>query len=192
MIMRVYVWLADLLTLFRLFISPVLVYLGYRYGAPVLPQAVLLVLLGWVADGLDGPVARMNKGNARTRLGRYDFAVDVLLTWATFAYLTLAGFIPWPLALLYTLLAMAVVAYFQRKSVVIAFMRPIDVTGGLIALRYAPEVTLLLVAWLVGMAIVQWRRVRQGVPAWLRDLYLTTLGRWQRCRSRDDQTEDTL
>lgn len=180
MTMRIYAFFADALTTVRLLISPTLVYLGWHNGASVLPQVVLLVLVGVVADGLDGPLARLAQRHTRTRLGRYDFAVDVLFTWAIFVYLTLAGFIPWPLALVYTLLAVLVVAHFQRKSVIIVFMRPIDVTGGIIALRHTPEMALLLFAWLVGLGIVHWRRVKERTWAWLCDLYATVRGKASR------------
>ncbi len=171
----VYRLLADLLTVLRAAIAIVILFLGIRFGAAAFPYVVALVALGWVSDGLDGPLAR--RSNAPTYLGRFDFLVDVTLTWATFAYLTLAGFIPWPLALLYTLLTLIVVAHFQRKSVMIVFMRPIDLTSGLIALRHAPEITLIFVAWLIGLALVRWRRVKTRVRAWLLDLWTLVRGK---------------
>lgn len=164
----VYALLADILTLLRVGIALVVVVAGWRYGDNAFPYVVTLVALGWVSDALDGPLAR--RSTRPTRLGRYDFFVDVLLTWATFAYLTLAGYIPWLLALVYTAIALVVVAYFQRRSVVIVFMRPIDLTSGLIALRHAPEITLLFAVWLVGLGLVRWQRLKTRVRAWLRDL----------------------
>ncbi len=166
----IFALLADALTIIRFSIALVIVYLGVVEGATAFPHVVMLVVLAWVTDGLDGPLARRAKG--RTRLGRFDFLIDVALTWASFAYLTLAGFIPWPLALLYTLITMVVVAYFQRKSVMIVFMRPIDLTSSLIALRYAPEITLLFLAWLVGLGLIRWRRTKARIRAWVYDLYL--------------------
>ena len=167
--MNLYTWLADLLTLSRIGIAGVVIYLGLTRGATAFPYVVALVILAWVTDGLDGPLAR--RGRHPTRFGKYEFVADVALTWATFGYLTLAGFIPWVLALVYTLLAMVVVALAQRKSVMVAFMRPIDLTSGLIALRHAPELTLFFLAWLVGLGLVHWRRTQQRVITWLRDLY---------------------
>ncbi len=178
----IYTLLADALTIVRVSIGLLILYAGWRFGADAFPHVVVLVVLGWISDGLDGPLARRGQKYARTRLGRYDFLVDVFLTWATFAYLTLAGYIPWLLALLYTLVALVVVAYFQRKSVVIVFMRPIDLTSGLIALRYAPEVTLLFLAWLVGLGLIHWRRTKTRVREWLRDLY--HLARYGRPRDK--------
>ncbi len=166
----IYRLLADFLTVLRMAIAGIIVYLGIRFGAVAFPYAVVLVAIGWVSDGLDGPLARRSK--TPTRLGRFDFLVDVTLTWATFTYLTLAGFIPWPLAVVYTLLTLVVVAHFQRKSVIVALMRPIDLTSGIIALRHAPEVTLIFIAWLIGLGVVRWRRVKTRVRAWLQDLWL--------------------
>ncbi len=165
----VYALLADILTLLRVGIALAVIVAGWRYGEDAFPYVVTLVALGWVSDGLDGPLAR--RSARPTRLGRYDFLVDVLLTWATFAYLTLAGYIPWLLALVYTAVALVVVAYFQRKSVMVAFMRPIDLTSGLIALRHAPEITLIFAAWLVGLGLVRWQRLKTRVRAWLQELW---------------------
>lgn len=165
----IYAILADVLTLIRLAIAVLIVYLGITAGAAAFPHVIVLVVVAWITDGLDGPLARRAKG--RTRLGKIDFLIDVALTWASFAYLTLAGFIPWPLALLYTLITMVVVAYFQRKAVMVAFMRPIDLTSSIIALRYAPEITLLFFAWLVGLGLIRWRRTKTRIRTWLRDLY---------------------
>lgn len=166
--MKFYATAADFCTLFRLVAAVVVVYMGLTQGAAALPHVVTLVVLAWITDGLDGPLAR--RSNTPTHFGKYEFAVDVLLTWATFAYLTLAGFVPWRWAVLYTILAMVVVALAQRKAVLVAFMRPIDLTSGLIALRHAPEITLLFVAWLVGLGLVRWRQTKVRVKAWLLDL----------------------
>ncbi len=170
-----YAFFADVLTLMRVGVGIIVILAGWLYGAAAFPYVVALVAMGWISDGLDGPLARLSR--TPTRLGRYDFLVDVFLTWATFVYLILAGYIPWLLGLLYTAIALVVVAYFQRKSVVIVFMRPIDLTSGLIALRHAPEITLLFVVWLVGLAVVRWQRFKTRVRAWLRDLWMLVRGR---------------
>ncbi len=166
-----YASLADALTLLRALSAVWIVYLGWRYGRASISSVAVLIAAGWIADGLDGPLARRSR--RPTWLGRYDFVVDVLLTWATFAYLTLAGYVPWPLALMYTLLAMLIVTYFQRKSVMIAFMRPIDLTTAVIALQSVPQIAALFSLWLVGLGIVHWRRVNTRLRAWLCDLYVT-------------------
>ena len=167
----IYALLADALTLFRGLSAPVIVYQGWRYGRKSIVSVALLIAAGWIADGLDGPLARRSR--RRTLLGRYDFVIDVLLTWATFGYLTLVGYIPWPLALLYTLIALFVVAYFQRKSVMIVFMRPIDLTTAVIALQSVPQLAALFSLWLIGLGIVHWRRVKTRVRLWLCDFYMT-------------------
>ncbi len=179
----IYAVLADALTLLRALSAGLIVYLGWKYGRESISSVALLIVAGWIADGMDGPLAR--RSHRRTLLGRYDFVIDVLLTWATFAYLTLAGYIPWPLALLYTLLAMFVVAYFQRKSVMVAFMRPIDLTTAVIALQSVPQIAALFSLWLVGLGIVHWRRVKTRVRVWICDLYMTV--RYGRHRPKDKE-----
>ncbi|NPA91989.1 MAG: hypothetical protein GXO55_11200 [Chloroflexi bacterium] len=165
-----YAYGADVLTLFRAFTGVAILYEGWRYGRNGVHQVAVYVILGWIADALDGTLAR--RSGKKTKLGRYDFLVDVFLTWATFGYLTMAGYIPWTWAVVYTLAAMLIIALVQRKSVVIVFMRPIDVTTGLIAFRYVPELALLFGLWLVGLGIVRWRRVKTRVRTWIRELIL--------------------
>ncbi len=163
-----YARVADGLTLFRALTGVAILYEGWKYGRNSVHQVAIYIIIGWIADALDGAFAR--RSGQRTYLGRYDFLVDVFLTWATFGYLTMAGYIPWPLALLYTLIAMIIVALVQRKAVVIVFMRPIDLTTGLIAFRYVPELALLFGLWLIGLGIVRWRRVKTRVRGWIREL----------------------
>ncbi len=165
-----YARIADGLTLFRALTGLAILYEGWTHGRHSLHRVAVYIVMGWIADALDGAFAR--RSGQRTYLGRYDFLIDVFLTWTTFGYLTLAGYIPWALALLYTLIAMIIVALVQRKAVVIVFMRPIDLTTGLIAFRYVPELALLFGLWLVGLGIVRWQRVKTRMRQWICELVL--------------------
>jgi phosphatidylglycerophosphate synthase len=127
-----------------------------------------MTLIAWLGDSLDGPLARRSR--RPTLLGRYDFFFDVTLTWSALIYVTLSGFLPVWLTVLYTLLASLIVALVQRKAVMILFMRPIDVTCGMVALMRAPEAGWALVATLLGLAVVHRQRLRDEVPRWLREL----------------------
>ena len=46
--------IADLLTFSRILAAGILVWLGLTEGASALPAAVLVVVLGWTTDQLDG------------------------------------------------------------------------------------------------------------------------------------------
>ncbi len=167
-VMAVRAWLADLLTLLRMVVAVWLVWIGLTQGAAALPQAVLVALAAWLSDALDGPIARWSR--QQTLFGRYDFVADVLLTWSALIYITLSGFLPVWLTVVYTLLTTAAVIAFQRKAVMVLFMRPVDFTCGIVALTRAPEAGWMLAATLAGLAVLYRRRLRDRVLLWLHEL----------------------
>ncbi|HEY63783.1 MAG TPA: hypothetical protein G4O02_04370 [Caldilineae bacterium] len=173
---------ADLLTLFRGLVALWLVWLGATRGASALPMAVTITLIAWVGDSLDGWLAR--RARRPTLLGRYDFLVDVLLTWGALLYITLSGFLPMWVTAVYTLLAGVAVAALQRKAVLVLFMRPVDLTCGVVALTGAPEVRWMIAATLAGLAVAQRQRLRTRLPRWLCEvaqmLHLSWLVEWIR------------
>ncbi|MCS7222488.1 MAG: CDP-alcohol phosphatidyltransferase family protein [Anaerolineae bacterium] len=166
--MAAWAWLADLLTLLRVVVATWLVWMGLTQGAAALPQAVLVALVAWLGDALDGPLARRSRHP--TLFGRYDFVADVLLTWSALIYITLSGFLPIWLTIVYTILTTVAVIAFQRKAVMVLFMRPVDFTCGIVALTRSPEAGWMLAATLAGLAVIYRRRLRDRALLWLREL----------------------
>ena len=58
-------------------------------------MAFILAMVAWISDNLDGFMARRIPNRQPSWLGRHEFAVDVVFTWATLAFILLAGFLPW-------------------------------------------------------------------------------------------------
>ncbi|MCD6291667.1 MAG: CDP-alcohol phosphatidyltransferase family protein [Anaerolineae bacterium] len=181
-------WIADLLTFSRVIISIWLIWLGVTQGTRALPQAVIITLLAWVGDSLDGWLAR--HARRPTRLGKYDFPIDVLLTWSTLTYVTLCGFLPMWLTALYTLLAGITVAALQRKAIMVLFMRPIDLTCGMVVLTEVPGVRWVVAVTLAGLAVAQRRRLRDRIPRWVREMK-ETLSSLQQRGTRDAENGTT-
>lgn len=173
----VWAWLADLLTFSRLGVAVWLIWLGAAQGRAALPSAVIVTLAAWLGDSLDGWFAR--RADRPTRLGAYDFVFDVILTWSALIYITLSGFLPVWLTALYTLLAGVVVAAFQRKTVMVLFMRPVDVTCGMVVLTQAPREGWLLAVTLAGLAVAHRRDLRARFTRWLRELAETWRSSWR-------------
>ncbi len=163
--------LADLLTLSRVAATGILVWLGITRGAAALPFAALVIAAAWTTDQLDGFVAR--RSSTPTRLGRYDFPIDVTFYAGILAFFVLAGLAPlWPAAIF---VAVGIVAWFisRRKAVGVLFLRIVDVTGGIILLRRAPLIGCAILGWLAVVGILYRRRLAERVPRWaaeLRDL----------------------
>ena len=161
-------FVTDALTLSRLVAAAAILWLGWSVGRAAFPTAILLATAGWMTDGVDGFIAR--RSHCQTRLGALDYPIDVSLTWASFIFIALAGFIAIRAMLVYTLLAALATLWFRRKAVLVLFMRGVDLTVLYFALRYALLYTLPLIIWLIFLAWLHRQRLRTGTSQWLREL----------------------
>lgn len=93
----------DLLTFSRLPLGVVIALLGLG-GRAKAGTVMLLILLGWSIDFLDGHLARRYKKEPGW-IGEYEILFDLVLCLGSLAYLGLAGFIPWAAALAYITIA---------------------------------------------------------------------------------------
>lgn len=159
---------ADTFSVLRLAIALAILWLGWTVGRPALPEVIFLATLGWIGDGLDGPIAR--RSPCRTRLGAYDYPLDVILTWAEFIYAAQAGFLPVIFVAGYTVGAFVVTLRFRRKAVLVLFMRGIDAFVLYFALRYAPFYLLPLLSWLLILGVVNRERMKNDIPRWFDEL----------------------
>jgi len=160
--------LADLLTLSRIGAAGVLVWLGITAGAASLPAAALVTVLGWTTDQLDGWVARLSP--ARTRLGVYDFPIDVIFYAGIVVYLVLSGFVPVMAAAGFMALSFAAWLASRRKAVAILALRVVDLTCAVVIFRNAAWIGYLLLVWLVLLGWIYRRRLVERVPRWFDDL----------------------
>lgn len=165
--------LADSLTLLRLGVAIAILGLGWQKGAAALSAVVVLATVGWLADAYDGALAR--RSTRPTRLRRFDFPIDVSLTWAIFIYLALGAFAPWPFVIAYTLLALAVFAWRRRKAILVIFLRGIDILFAFIMLRYAFIYALPFLLWLPVLIYGRRERLRRSFQQWLHDVAVWAL-----------------
>jgi phosphatidylglycerophosphate synthase len=159
-----YALIADLLTSARVLAAGVLVWLSLTGGASALPAAVLVIMLGWTTDQLDGWFAR--RSPTPTHLKACDFQVDVVFYVGILTYLATARFLPaWLVAGLVTL---SIVAWLvtRRKAVGILFLRFIDVACGVVIFTYLPVAGFMMLAWLALLAVIYRRRLGERVPKW--------------------------
>ena len=88
-------YIADLLTLARFVLGLVLAILGIANAAPEgLQLAVMLVLLGWLTDLLDGRLARRDLDARETWLGRHEAEADLSISMGVGVFLVFSGYIP--------------------------------------------------------------------------------------------------
>ncbi len=167
--------LADTLTSVRFLLAFYLIWLGWQKGPKAIGPAALALLIAWVTDVLDGPLARRDPRGIRTWIGDRDLEADMAVALGVWIYLTLAGFLsPW-LAGAY--LVVVAVALWRLGSTHLAWGVQALPYGAMIwtSWRMAPVYGLLLVAWLGLVVAATWPRFpRQTVPEFLngvRDLW---------------------
>jgi phosphatidylglycerophosphate synthase len=160
--------LADTLTSMRFLLAFYLIWLGWKKGPEAIGSAALTLLVAWVTDVLDGPLARRDPRGIRTWIGDRDLEADMMVALGVWIYLTLAGFLsPW-LAGVY--LVVVAVALWRLGSAQLAWGVQALPYGAMIwtSWRTAPVCGLLLVAWIGLVIVATWPRFpRQTVPEFL-------------------------
>ncbi len=162
-----YARLADLLSGSRLVCGLLLIYFGTR-GSGTLPTATLVVAIMWTTDQLDGWAAR--RASTPTRLGRFDFALDVSVYICLLLYLALTGFVPADIVAGFFLICAALAIALRRKAIVVLALRIVDAACAWILIRYDWRLFLAVILWLSILAFVYRRRLLERVPKWLHEL----------------------
>ena len=160
--------IADLLTLSRIAAAGILAWLGMTAGATGLGAAALVTVLAWTTDQLDGWMAR--RSPTPTRLGPYDFPIDVVFYAGIVTYLITAGFVPPAVSLGFVVLAVIAWLVTRRKAVGLLALRIIDLTCAAVIFRHASVIGILLLVWVSVLAVIYRRRLAERVPRWLVEL----------------------
>lgn len=160
--------LADTLTGARFLLGLYLLWLGMQKGSEALPTAALMLLVAWITDLLDGPLARRDLRRRHTWIGDHDLEADLAVALGTWLYLALAGFISFFLAAAYG--AFGAAALWQFGSAPLAWGLQALPYGAMIwtALRHMPPYGLLLVTWVGLLVAITWPRFpQQMLPEFL-------------------------
>jgi phosphatidylglycerophosphate synthase len=160
--------LADILTSSRAFIAVAIVLLGFE-GKKALEAVVILTIIGWTTDIIDGRLAR-RAGAENTWIGDHDFTFDMIMAFAGLVYLTTVGFIPLRPAAIYTLIAAAFIAFFRSKSVTELFAFPVVALPLIVAYHEAPRAAYLFIAWIILALIFAWRSFTKVVSEFIENI----------------------
>jgi len=152
--------LADLLTVSRVLLGICLAGLGMARRAEALPTAVFTVIISWLTDVLDGPLARHDSDHRITRVGEHDAEADLTVSLGVAAYLILSGYVAgWLGAMLVlTILGLWVLHSHQLAWPFYALPYVILI---LIALQDAPLFGWLAVGYLLATLVLCWPRFWQ-------------------------------
>ncbi len=163
---------ADLITWARALLVVWLPWLGISQGAKSLPLVIILMIVNWTADSIDGVLARRSRIQYRTWIGDHDLQVDMLVSVGMLGYLSAASLILWQVGTIYILLWLVVFWRFGMLHVLgVLFQAPIYGWFGVLVIREVPQSGLWIVAWILAAIIVTWPKLpRVIVPEFLRDL----------------------
>jgi len=148
----------DLLTLSRGLIAVAIFSLGF-VGPEALEAVVLLTMVGWTTDILDGRLARRLQTKP-SWVGEQEFTFDMLMVFGALCYLVMAGFIPFLPALLYVMVAAAFIAYFRSKSVTMSFACPVVALPLIVSYFNARRAAWFYLIWIAAALILDWRRFK--------------------------------
>lgn len=146
----------DLLTLSRGLIAAAIFSLGF-VGASALEAVILLTMLGWTTDILDGRLARKYRKRP-TWVGEKEFAFDMAMVFSGLCYLVLSGFIPFVPAIIYVMVAAAFIAYFRSKMVTMSFAAPAVALPLIVAYFAAPHALFWYAVWIAAALVFDCRR----------------------------------
>lgn len=151
--------LADLLTVSRACLSVCLAALGMVRGAEALPTAVLIVIITWLTDLLDGPLARHDPDPRITWIGEHDPEADLTVSLGVAAYLVLSGYLAAWLGAVVVLVTLGLWVWHSHQLAWPFYAVPYVVLE-VVALREAPLFGWLAVAYLLATLVARWSRLR--------------------------------
>ena len=160
--------LADILTASRFGLAWALLWSGISRGAAGLPSAVVILIIAWITDGLDGPLARKDPSSRHTWIGDHDLEIDMSVSLGVLTFLVLAGYLPAWIAVSYVIICLILLWRFRSQELAWVVQSPPYAAMLFIALRYAPIYGLAIVAYLIVVLITTWPRFLQvTVPQFL-------------------------
>ena len=155
--------LADVLTATRFGLAGVILWLGVTGGAGALPAAAVTLILAWLTDVLDGPLARRDPAGRRTWIGDRDLEVDTSVALAVLVYLTLSGYLTLKVAVGYGMVCAVLLWHFRSVHLGWAVQAPPYAGMIYVALRDAPRYGLLIVGYIALVIVATWPRFPQVV-----------------------------
>jgi len=149
---------ADILTATRLLLAIFILLLGLFVGREALGTVMMVQLLAWTTDVLDGPLARRDTSGKSTWWDDKDFPIDALLVLALFLYLTVSGFIVAWFSIIYLSLGTILLFRFCSQQVAMSFMAPILALALYLAFHHVPIWGFTTVAWCIVALVTGWPR----------------------------------
>ncbi len=152
--------IADVLTLARFFIVFILLALIPGKSSSV-DQFMVLLLIAWLTDCLDGYFARKSKRLGA--LGSWDGWVDTIMYLAVFLYCTVMGYYSVLFFITLIVLNFCLVFFTKNLEVNQAFQFLYIIFGFRTLLEISTEWSLIVILWTIFVIIFKWNRFKWQV-----------------------------
>jgi len=161
--------IADLITAARGLLGFVILWLGLTQGAHALPAVVLLMLIDWTGDFVDGGIAHRTRRPRRTRIGDSDIYIDLFVSLCLGVYLIRAGFVGFAVGFWYVIGWILILWRFgPDRNLLMLIQTPIYLYFILTALHVVPEGGNWLLIWVLMATAINWRRfTHEIIPGFL-------------------------
>lgn len=159
----------DLITVSRSLLGLAIVWLGLTQRESALPAVVIIMILDWTGDFVDGTIAKRSRNPRRTRIGDSDIFIDLFVSLCLGIFLISAGYVGLTLGLVYLFFWIAVLWRFGLdKNLLMLMQTPIYLWFILTTLRILPQSGLWMVIWVFIALTINWRRFsREIVPKFI-------------------------
>jgi phosphatidylglycerophosphate synthase len=151
--------IADLLTIGRGLLGIIIASLGFWGGKDALPLVVVLLVLAWLTDLLDGVFARLDPDPRPGRFAEHDAKADMSVGLGVMAYLSLSGNVPLWLGALIIVLAL-VVRIWHSRGLAFPFYAVSFVFLGVVIWQQQPNLLAIIGSYFVVVFFLRWRRLR--------------------------------
>jgi len=160
--------IADTLTVTRVLLAFLILWLGVTGGSEALPAAMTVLIFAWTTDLLDGPFARRDPSAPQTWVGERDLHADMSVGFCVLGYLAFAGFIPLWAGIAYLALCAALLLRFHSMQLGWLIQAPPYGMMLFVALRQARLQAAIAAAWFLLSVILTWPRFpRETIPTLL-------------------------
>jgi hypothetical protein len=156
--------IADLITLSRGLFGLGLVWLGLSHSLTTVPVAVVLMILGWTSDFIDGSIAHLSRHPRQTWIGDRDLQVDVFVSLCLGVYLIATGFVGWIVGLFYLIVWGLIFWRFgSDRNLLMLFQSFIYLKLIFVAFNQAPMYGYLILIWVALATAINWKRFTQRI-----------------------------
>jgi hypothetical protein len=155
---------ADFITATRGMLGFVMIWLGLTQGADALPAVIVLMLLDWTGDFVDGTIARRSRHPHRTWMGSSDIYVDLFVSIGLGIYLIEAGYVGFVFGFWFILGWILIFWRFGLdKNLLMLAQAPIYLWFIVTSLRVIPASGYWLVIWVLIALVINWKRFSQDM-----------------------------